>query len=347
MLAGLEDAKSLASRPQQRLHELHEDRDMPHCDICHVEQLDLTAHYTRDHPQLVYPRPRWDQTPNELSNEPASSESEDDGSFCFQCSRQFDSPAILRAHLSDAQVHGRTGYSGRSSRTLSGPYYSSSLGHQVGHGPGRAEFTHSGRASESNYPTGSSSDNPPVSQHRGLAFGDREPGSSNDSQYGFSEQTWAATQQEGSYIQASSEYESSANSHEGMDTDTDGDDGGSIDQDSAGMNRTETSNVIAHNTGGQYRTQYHDAHEYTTLNRDSQISYTASIQHIPVHPGLHSASSEYSPSRTHSFSQERKSGEEAYCNRCSTSHNNSSLNCEVRIFKVGGPIVYALFVVIL
>jgi hypothetical protein len=102
--------------------------NMPHCYICNAESIDITQHLNSHYsqPQAVHPGAHSDVPSNEVKRlliqsyfltytaQVVPGVFEDEQTFCFQCSREFNTPTALIAHLGDARVHNRsTEYSGR------------------------------------------------------------------------------------------------------------------------------------------------------------------------------------------------------------------------------------------
>ncbi|CAE6424838.1 unnamed protein product [Rhizoctonia solani] len=78
---------------------------MAYCHICETECVDITRHLFSCHTQPGATNP---STAAGVPNEIEPSEAEDEETFCYQCSREFQTAAALAAHLGDAQVHFRS-----------------------------------------------------------------------------------------------------------------------------------------------------------------------------------------------------------------------------------------------
>ncbi|CUA66815.1 hypothetical protein RSOLAG22IIIB_00263 [Rhizoctonia solani] len=78
---------------------------MAYCHICETECVDITRHLFSCHTQPGATNP---STTAGAPNEIEPSEAEDEETFCYQCSREFQTAAALAAHLGDAQVHFRS-----------------------------------------------------------------------------------------------------------------------------------------------------------------------------------------------------------------------------------------------
>ncbi|KAG8679752.1 hypothetical protein FRC09_018750, partial [Ceratobasidium sp. 395] len=249
--------------------------------------------------------------------------------------RQFNSPAALSAHLGDAQVHGRVGYSRRVPPTTArhqNPTSASSRHESRRNSVGTAQSRY---GSESDYPTSSNGSEmslvPPL---LGSTFSNQGPGLSNyeyTPQHDLDEQARRSVVQEDAfYSQTSSEYESSTNSHEEMDTDTDGDEDASTSYDLNTNDSSSLDGATLHLHQEQNPAQYHHPYEHTTRGANTQNpSYDSSTQHIPIQLGSHPASPGPRSSREGSFShQDRKGETETYCRRCGVPSRLGSSHCE-------------------
>lgn len=309
---------------------------MPRCPICHADFPNLTAHLVADHPQaadmsapVLYPRAA-------PSNEFVSGGSQDDQTYCFQCSRQFNTPAALAAHLRDAPVHTRAEYPSR--LDLSSPRHqsrssvgSSSLGDRSEGRFRSLETSASSRhGSESDYLAGSNtSPVPPVS-------GSDPPNQSRStsgysSVRGNSDRPVGYITEEGLidslYAQTSSDYEysideSGTDSGEASDVSMDV----SGDEPSTERHRDPCTPASNHRRGREPTRDHYN----TTGATSSQDSYTYNsntpAQHIPIQPN--SLSAGVNAYTSDSSLDQASNAQVLQCRTCGITHRRGSSLCQ-------------------
>ncbi|KAF8608917.1 hypothetical protein BDV93DRAFT_504405 [Ceratobasidium sp. AG-I] len=268
----------------------------------------------------------------------------DDQTYCFQCSRQFNTPGALAAHQRDAPVHTRAEYPSLliplspryPSRSSAG---SSNLGDRSEGLLRSFETSDSSRyGSESEHPASSSGSNtslvPPVSgsdppSHRQSASGHSSVRQDPDRHFaGYITQEDLIDRL---YAQTSSDYEYSMD-----ESGTDSGEASDVSMDahgyeaSADRHRDPCAPASNHHRGRE-PTRYHYPHENTTRAASSQTSYTydpnASTQHIPIPPSSRSAGVN---TYTRGTSLDQSSNERMLqCRACGVSHHPGSSQCQV------------------